>query len=260
MPEPVKHLDTAEKKDKISNCLRLFLKHILNIAYPRICLSCRVPLRGDSIDGLLCHNCWAGIKKNNPPLCAICGRQMQAAEISSKVCFSCRRKNYSFDRALSPCKYEGIIRELIHQYKYQNKDHLALPLSRLLIDFIKQYRINLRLYDLVIPVPLHRTKLREREFNQAELLAQRLAKEFSLAFSSSNLWRKYHRHAQMELSEDKRWENINGCFALHNPAEIKGKNIILIDDVLTSGATCSEAAAVMKSAGAVTVLAITIAN
>ena len=209
---------------------------------------------------MLCSNCWLEIKKNKPPFCAICGRQIRGIQISKTVCPDCQRQNFFFDHALSPCVYEGVIRELIHKFKYQNKDHLSSFLAKLLIEFLYQYRISLNLFDLIIPIPLHRVRLREREFNQAELLARHVAEEFSLALSSANLWRKHHRQAQMELKDEERWENIKGCFALRNPAQVKGKNIFLVDDVLTTGATCSEAASVLKAAGAVSVFVLTLAN
>ena len=116
------------------------------------------------------------------------------------------------------------------------------------------------IFDLVIPIPQHSTRLREREFNQAELLARRVAKEFSLTPSYSNLWRKHQRKAQMELSTDQRWKEIKGCFTLRNPEEVKGKNILLVDDVLTTGATCSEASVVLKAAGVGKVWVLTLAN
>lgn len=232
----------------------------LNIIFPKTCLICRRPLKDNNIDNFLCLDCWADIKKNAPPLCTICGRQIRADPIYKKVCPTCQRQHFSFDRAFSPCTYEGVARELIHKFKYQNRDYLSSLLGKLLIDFIRQYRITINLCDLVIPIPLHRARLREREFNQAELLACQIAREFSLSVSVSNLWRKEYRKPQVELKEEKRRENIKGCFGLRNPAEVRGKNIILVDDVLTSGATCSEAASVLKAAGALSVWVLTLAN
>ena len=236
------------------------LNHLLNIFYPKTCLLCQRPLENNAVDNLLCFTCWQGIRKNTPPLCTICGRQIRGDQISKRACPDCQRQNFSFDRAFSPCIYEGVVRELIHKFKYQSKDYLSTLLVRLLNEFIYQYRIAFDPFDLIIPIPLHIMRLREREFNQAELLAHRIAEELSLTLSSTNLWRKYHRQAQMELSIDKRWKNIEGCFALRNPAEVKGKNVLLIDDVLTTGATCSEAASVLKGAGATSVFVLTLAN
>lgn len=261
MLNPVRNTKAKELENKISNGVKGFLNRLLNILHPRICLVCLGGLKDNGIDNLLCFNCWSRIKKNIPPLCAICGRQIREMHASSgRVCHNCQRQNFSFDRALSPCLYEGVIRELIHKYKYQNKDYLSSLLAKLLIEFIYQYRISLDLFDLVMPIPLHKIKLREREFNQAELIARQIAKEFCLDLVSTNLWRKHNRKAQMELSKEKRWENIQGCFALHNPVQVKGKNILLVDDTLTTGATCSEAAAVLKAAGAVSIFILTLAN
>jgi len=251
--------------------LKGILNSLLNIIYPKTCLVCHSPLENktvnpvrkefsNGVNNLLCINCWQKIKKNIPPLCIICGRQIHREQISKRVCLDCQRKNFSFDRALAPCIYEGVVRELIHKFKYENKDYLGPLLVKLLIEFIHQYQITLNLFDLVIPIPLHKIRLREREFNQAELIARQVADEFSLQMSCSNLWRKYHRKAQMELKEDQRRENIKGCFALHNPQDVKGKNILLVDDVLTTGATCSEAASVLKTAGAISVWVLTVAN
>jgi ComF family protein len=241
--------------------LRGFLSNLLNIAFPRVCLVCHKPLKDNSIDNLLCADCWAKIEKNRPPLCTLCGRKIRETGITKKFCPDCSKgRNFSFERAFSPCVYEGVMRELIHKFKYQGRDYLGVPLARLLIEFIEQYRINLEPFDLLMPIPLHKIRLKEREFNQAEVLACRVANQFSLALSSSNLWRKHYRKAQMELEGNQRWENIKGCFALRNPQEVRGKNILLVDDVLTTGATCSEAASALKAAGAVRVWVLTLAN
>ena len=237
-----------------------FLKHLLNIIYPRICMICRTRLGKNAIDNLICPHCWAKIKKNTHPVCAICGRKLTKKHIHKKVCPDCQRQHFFFDRAFSPCVYEGIIRQLIHKFKYQNKDYLSALLSKLLIEFMHKNSIMNNLFDLIVPVPLHRTKLREREFNQSELLARRIAVEFSIPLSQSNLWCEHHRQPQMELDKELRWANIKGCFALRNPAKVKGKKILLVDDVLTTGATCSEAAFVLKDAGASCVFVLTLAN
>lgn len=260
MLNPVRNIKAQGSECKISNGVKNFLNHFLNIIYPKTCLICHNSLENNAIDNLLCLNCWLKIKRNKPPLCTICGRQIREKQIYKKVCQTCLRQNFSFDRAFSPCIYEGLIRQLIHKLKYQRKNYLSSFLARLLIEFICQHQIPLGLFDLVIPIPLHKIRLREREFNQVEPLASRVAEEFSLRFCSTNLWRKRHRVAQMELKGDKRWENIKSCFDLRNPAQVRGKNILLVDDVLTTGATCSEAASVLKSAGAISVFVLTLAN
>jgi ComF family protein len=238
-----------------------YLSRIINIIYPKTCLTCRKPLENSRKENLLCSNCLQGIKKNTPPLCTVCGRQIRGIQVPKGLCYACSaNKNFSFDRSFAACIYEGEIRELIHRFKYQQQDYLNRFLAGLLIEFVYQNRISLDIFNLVMPIPLHKTRLREREFNQAELIARPLAKEFSLRLSSDNLWRKHNRVAQMELSDKQRWDNVKGCFALRNPQEVRGKNILLIDDVLTTGATSSEAAGVLKTAGAGSVWVLSLAN
>ena len=237
-----------------------FLNRLVNFFYPKSCLICRNSLENNAIENLLCLNCWQIINKNTAPCCAICGRQIRDKHLIKRVCLACQRQSFYFDRALSPCVYEGVIREVIHKYKYQGKYYLSSVLEKLLIEFIYQQKISMELFDLVIPIPLHKIKLREREFNQSELLARRIAQEFSLSVSADNLWRKHNRLPQIELMPDQRWKNVKDCFALRYPQQVKDKNILLIDDVLTTGATCSEAAALLKNAGAVSVFVLTVAN
>jgi len=257
---PVRNNKVEGRGYKISNGVKSFLNNLLSIFYPKICVVCHNSLENKAIDNFLCINCWQGIKRNVPPLCIICGREIRGTAINKSICLSCQTQRFSFDRVLSPCSYEGVMRELIHKFKYQNKSYLSPFLVRLLIDFIYQQHIALDDFDLVMPIPLHKIRLREREFNQAEFLAKQIAREFSLSLSSTNLWRKHHRQAQMELSEEKRWDNIKGCFALHDPEEVKGKNVLLIDDVITTGATCQEAASMLKAAGVGIVFVLTLAN
>lgn len=236
-----------------------FFQALLNIVYPAQCLICQNKLNATSIGTLLCQNCWSAIKKNPPPFCVRCGRHLEIAQ-TDEGCPGCKRRDYSFDRAIAPCIYEGVLKELIHRFKYNGQECLGELLAGLMTGFIKEYNLNLGEFDFVVPVPLHRRKLREREFNQAELLARPLAKEFNLVLSKEILIRQRDTATQTELSEDARWRNVRACFLVNPQINLKDKNILLIDDLLTTGATCSEAAAVIKKAGGRKVWALTLAN
>ena len=165
-----------------------------------------------------------------------------------------------FDRAFSPCAYEGPVKNLIHEFKYGNKDFIAPALGRLMADFIREYDFPLGFVDLIVPVPLHPARLREREFNQAELLGKHIASLHEITVSADNLIRKRYTKNQAELESRQRRENVKGSFAVKDPELFKGKNILLVDDALTTGATSSEAALALKEAGAVLVLVLTVAN
>ena len=114
--------------------------------------------------------------------------------------------------------------------------------------------------EVITPIPLYRARLREREFNQAELLSKSLAEEFKIRHSSQNLIRRLNNTAQAKLNADLRFKNIHGAFAIKNRDEFHKKSVLLIDDVLTTGATCSEAAGVLKEAGAKDVFVLTFAS
>ncbi|MBU0548806.1 MAG: ComF family protein [Candidatus Omnitrophica bacterium] len=260
MPNATLNRGIVKKELKPCLGLKTIFNQFLEILYPKTCLICHNPLADNTIDNILCSDCRSGIKGNIPPLCIICGRQIRAQELKNKAHPACLRKNFAFQRALSPYKYEGIIREIIHKFKYQNRDYLSPFLGGLLINFIRQQHLNMKCFDLIMPIPLHKIRLKEREFNQAELLACRIAKEFSLPLSLSNLRRKYQRKPQVELSKEERWKNIENAFSLDNPEQIKGKNILLIDDVLTTAATSHEASSLLKAGGAGNIFVLTLAN
>lgn len=240
--------------------IKYFLRNFIDIIYPKTCLACGNLLKNNDLDNLVCLDCWSKIKKNPPPFCLRCGRNIKDNQIQKNICPQCQRIDFSFDRALSPCVYEGILKKLIFQFKYQGKDYLGSTLGRLLIDFINDYNLELKWFDLIMPVPLHKRKLREREFNQAQIISEFLASKLNMELSINDLVRIRDTTTQTDLTERLRWINVKNSFMVKNKDKLKRKNILLIDDVLTSGATCSEAARVLKEAGAGIVFVLTLAN
>ena len=143
--------------------LNSFKECLLDIVYPKTCAVCKKKLKGiPSIDETVCAECWAKIKKNLPPFCNRCGRHLESAGFTKNICPDCLRKNLCFDRAFSPCKYDGVLKELIHEFKYKKKEHFGSTLSRLMIEFIKEYGLPMDFMDAIITIPLHKVKLRER--------------------------------------------------------------------------------------------------
>jgi competence protein ComFC len=236
------------------------LKGLRDIIYPKLCLICKQKLTSCSIDGFVCPDCWAKIKKNTPPFCRRCGRQLQGNALAKNICASCVRSSPHFDRAFSPCSYEGITKELIHEFKYKKKDYLGYTLNRLLIEFIREYNIPMDMMERIIPVPLHKTRMREREFNQAQVLAAYIAGEFKIKMLENSLIRHRYTKTQTDLEGPERLLNVRDSFLVKEDGAIQGKNILLVDDVLTTGATSSEAASALKQAGANIVFVATLAN
>jgi len=133
-------------------------------------------------------------------------------------------------------------------------------LSKPMIEFIKEYDLPMNFIDLIIPVPLHKVRLREREFNQAEVLSEHIAREFKKELSVDALIRLRHTKTQTDLDQQKRLLNVRDSFAVADTKKIKNRNILLVDDVFTSGATASEGARALKNAGAGVVFVMTLAN
>jgi len=127
-------------------------------------------------------------------------------------------------------------------------------------NFINIFRIPVQNFNMMAAIPLHPAKLREREFNQAELIAENISGAFNIPLSSNNLIKICNRNTQTKLGFQERFLNMNGVFEIKNKKEITGKNILLIDDVLTTGATCSEASRILKEAGAKNVSVLTFAS
>lgn len=238
---------------------RLF-KGLKDIIYPKTCLACKNKLDKQGEDEFICGHCWGKIIKNTPPFCNSCGRQLKKDSFTKSICPKCLKAKLHFDRAFSPCVYEGVIKELIHEFKYRGKVYLGKPLSRLLIDFILEYDLPVIYLDCVIPVPLHKTRLREREFNQAQVLSQYIADAFNLTMLNDALLRYRYTKTQTELALSKRIINVADSFSVEKPEKISNKNILLVDDVMTTGATSSEAARSLKESGANIVFVMTLAN
>lgn len=231
-------------------------KTLAEIIYPQYCLSCRKKIADKNSGDPICAECVEKIIPNIPPFCRRCGRHISA----QRICDDCVKINFHFDRAWASCRYEGAAREMLHSFKYKSKTGLGRNLSQLLINFVKNYHLPVSDCDYVIPIPLSAAKLREREFNQAGTLAEGLAKYFELKLLDNNLKRIRNTASQAELDKHKRWQNIQGAFGLKDPEALKEKTILLIDDVLTTGATASEAAKTLKNAGASSVFVLTVAN
>jgi ComF family protein len=161
-----------------------------------------------------------------------------------------------FDQALSTGQFEGPLREAIHQFKYRPCRSLGEPLGAWMADRVRLIRD----VDMIMPVPLHLKRLRQRGFNQALLLAHGLSERFHVSLSCNNLVRVRPTRPQVELTGDERIKNVKGAFSLRKPGEVEARHIVIVDDVFTTGATMQECAAVLKKAGAGQVTALTLAR
>ncbi|MDP9161235.1 MAG: ComF family protein [Acidobacteriota bacterium] len=231
--------------------------------FPSGCRLCNAPLT--NLSRLpVCESCLAGMHPIEGAVCAVCGERLMSpylvdSDVASSVpsdalCGLCRRVTPSYARAVAYGSYDGGLRELIHLLKYQSVRPAADVLGEMLAAAIAKLSTNFEQKTiLVVPVPLHRSKLRERGFNQSELIA-RAALKFLHADGrlrvSPVLKRIRPTKSQIGLTQHQRRENLRGAFAVINPEEIKGSEILLVDDVVTTGTTVSECARILRRAGA----------
>jgi competence protein ComFC len=153
----------------------------------------------------------------------------------------------------------GIVRDLIHRFKYGGEVWLGSLLSDVLAQGLLDPRLRGRSFDAVVPVPLHPLRKREREFNQAEVLSRELARKSELTFCEA-LERVRYTVTQTHFDRRRRMQNLRNAFTVHRNATVQGKDVLLIDDVLTTGSTLDECSRVLLAAGAQSVRALTVAR
>lgn len=237
----------------------IILRRLLDFLLPTSCASCRSPV-GDSDVPFFCSACWSDFSPMRGPVCPRCGSLFDSPETlahsPTHLCGACRRDLPYYDQSLSVGYFEGTLREAVHVFKYRPCRSLGTPLARWMAE-------NVHVepgIEIVMPVPLHTTRLRERGFNQALLLAHGVCEAHGICLSYDNLARVRPTRPQVLLSSEERVANVAGAFALRRPHEVAGKNVLLIDDVFTTGATLNECARVLKESGALRVMTLTLAR
>lgn len=233
---------------------------LLGLIYPRICRTCGIKLTSENYyKANICKNCWNSIEKIFPPFCNLCGHPLNKFSFHNR-CHACKDLSPYFEFARAVGTYTGVLRHCIHLFKFEYKDDLAEPLSDLLVEYIQKSN-NFRNVNLLVPVPLHRTKLRERDFNQAELLVRKINEKLNIPFSANNLYRKRDTKPQMEQNSiNIRFKNVLDAFGVLNPQEFFKKKILLIDDIMTTGATVNECSKALREAGASSVYILVLAR
>ncbi|MFQ5957359.1 MAG: ComF family protein [Candidatus Brocadiales bacterium] len=240
--------------------LRQYLEAFVNLIYPMHCFGCRMSLHNEG-GRYLCKGCWGGISYITGTRCPRCGMGLgDYALISQEGCIECRTHRFKFDGAFSAAYYEGVIKELIHQFKYGRQEFLAESLTEVLARCVKEIDLRRGNIDMVVAVPLHRRKMTERGFNQAELLGRNVGRFLDMDVCTGGLRRVRNTPSQTRLPYYKREENVREAFLVEKPTQFKGKDVLLVDDVLTSGLTASECARVLKESGARRVYVLTVAK
>lgn len=234
--------------------------------FPDDCRLCGNPLT--NISRLpVCEECLSAMNRIGGVLCAVCGERLTTAytlspEDGEALCELCRRAGPPYVRASAYGSYEGGLRELIHLLKYNQVRFAAPVLGRMLAEAIDDLRPCFAAPVVVIPVPLYSGKFRQRGFNQAEMIARAALKLLpgSFELNPKALERKRETQSQIGLSRHQRRENMRGAFEVVAAHAIVGREVLLVDDVMTTGTTVSECARVLRRAGASKVYVATVAR
>jgi ComF family protein len=218
----------------------------LDLLFPQWCVGCG--REGDYI----CRTCRQSVLPIMPPLCPRCGRPQP----NGVLCPGCVDWQAQIDGIRSPFRFDGVMRQAIHELKYQNLRALAAPLAKLLYDYLLSNPVP---GEVLVPVPLHSKRWRERGYNQSSLLARELGRLNGLPVVDGCLIRQQHTPPQARTASiGERQSNVAGAFACGD-GRLKSKRVLLIDDVFTSGATLDACAGALKSAGAASVWGLVMA-
>ena len=231
---------------------------LLDFCFPMSCAGCQ-KVRLTSSMGLWCNDCLEALPWLRSPLCPQCGRPfLKSLSAPDHLCGDCSLGLFSFDCARSAVLHTGVVRERIHQLKFGGQLQWVPPLADLLA---KAFESGLsQRADFIVPIPLHIRRLRHRGFNQAGLLAKHVGRFKKLSVRFDILFRDAWAEPQTRLSREERLQNVKGAFSVRDPSAVKGRRILLIDDVFTTGSTLTECTRILKNAGAARVYALTVSR
>ena len=231
------------------------LEPLLSLFFPAHCAGCGRAV-GENID--FCHECEATIEYIRAPRCEVCS-QPYYGDMAEFNCPNCRSEAFSFDCAVAVVLSRGPVRDIVHRLKYAHEMWLARVLGALLVRGLRDERLDIIAFDGIAPVPLHPRRLREREFNQAALLASELSRTSGIPVIEP-LARRRDTTTQTQLDRKGRRQNLRDAFIMRKNVDVTDKNLLLVDDVLTTGSTLDACAAVLLEAGASSVRALTVAR
>ena len=236
---------------------RAWLEAAAGLLYPPHCAGCGVALPRSGLP--LCRGCRRARVRLTGPRCKVCSQPYGGEVSDSFRCMNCGGLEFAFDFATSAYRSRGVVRDLIHQFTYNRQLHLRHLLGRMLAEGFRDARVADARVDSIVPVPLHPTRKREREFNQAEVLALLAGRLLGWPVNDC-LCRTRYTLTQTHFHREERFGNLAGAFALRRGVRVEGQVIALVDDVLTTGSTADACARVLREAGASAVIVITVAR
>ncbi len=233
------------------------LSGMLDLLFPPVCGGC-----GNTIDtapGHICWDCVGALQLIQAPFCSICGDPVDGFITHDYICSWCRRETPHFEMARSAARYRGSLRKVLHSFKYEHAAWLTWDLANMMLACFKA-NYGIVDVDAVVPVPLHPVREVWRSYNQAHLLATRLAAMLGKTVVAGCLKRVRMTGKQTNLTATDRRDNVRKAFEGRMHSWLEGRTILLVDDVMTTGATVQEASRALKDAGAARVYVITVAR
>jgi len=233
-----------------------FIRGLASLVYPPSCTICSASVGPHDY---LCADCETKLSRIVPPFCAKCSEPFDGAITTAFSCANCAHRKLYFDAAVSAYRSRGIARHVILNFKYGKQIHLRHLVGQWLMAALDDPRLRERKFDAIVSVPLHPARQRERGFNQAALLAERVGPHLGVPVRPV-LQRIRFTTTQTAFDRAERIQNLRHAFRLRQNADVRGLGVLLIDDVLTTGSTLSECARVLKENGARFVYAATAAR
>jgi len=241
---------------KITSVAARALEGALDAVFPRTCPGCG--RRADRPGRHICGACMGQLMAESldGPVCEACGAPVKAVTADG-LCHECRCRRPRFDAARSALAYMSLPRSLVHDFKYHGGLWLAEDLTDILEACVRA-RLDVRAIDAVLPVPLHPAKFVLRNYNQSAILAKRLARRLDIPYLGRSVSRRRDTPTQTHLAPKGRRKNVRGAFAVDCPEAIRSRTLLVVDDVMTTGATLGEIADTLKKSGAWRVFAATL--
>ncbi len=213
------------------------------LIYPKICLHCEAAGE-QGMD--LCLRCYENLSRAKFA-CQRCALPLKSD--NAKICGACSNRELNFEQSIAPFQFEGFIRESVYQFKFNQKLNQGKLLAQLFLRHIETIKVEIP--DVIIPVPLHRKRLRKRGYNQALEIARIFSKQLGCDLSYQSVFRNRDTSVQMDLPAKQRYKNVKGAFSINKEAcELTNKHVCIVDDVMTTGNTVNEVAKCLRKVGA----------
>jgi ComF family protein len=236
------------------DAIKTFSDDVIDFIYPPFCGICEQRLRRHEKN--ICQTCWRSLTVIEEPFCRRCGLALVSC---ATLCSGCRSRQRSFSFARSFGLFDENLQRIIHLFKYRRRRSLADPLAELLATMIRRDR-RFQAMEVILPVPLHPLRARQRGYNQSRLMASHLARRIGLQLMANVLVRVKNTASQSNLGLAARRMNVHNAFGVRHAEAIRGRRLMLVDDVYTTGATVEACAQVLLEAGAKEVSVVTVAR